>query len=150
MCLYISKASHPQYKKRIAQRDIVVWKVLYRASRYDPTKGVVYSYHAPYQGTRYELGEVNKQDMRKKQQFSCVTIQQGLHSCRTHKEAKYLATRTGNRKVFYAIIPKGSALFFGAHNDVVSDTLIVYKTKEALEAVHGPIAKRVPRHIIAI
>lgn len=149
MCLVIDTKFHKRiarrhkYAPRVAQRDIVVYKVLTTPKRRSGFGDGV-KHFSPYQMMPYELGKEYKSVMRS----SHIYVNAGLHSYRTRNACR--RTTSLSREIFPAIIPRGSLLFFGNGDTVVSTSLIVYKDMAALEAVHGPVDSGVPRAQIAV
>lgn len=60
-------------------------------------------------------------------------IDRGIHAYTTEKRCKITCNmfhdETGTRK-FWAVIPKDSKFFVGNDDDIVSDNLIIFKTRE--------------------
>lgn len=137
---------HDKYTSRIAQRDILVYKVL------EPCKNKTNFALSPYQAFIWKFGKlVNRRAVKScydTYKWAQPTIRIGLHACTTrHSAFRHMQFA---RKVFPAIVPKGSRVFFGLHNEIVSNNLIVYKNMEDLEAVHGKVAQGVKKKLIAI
>lgn len=149
MCLVIDTNLHKKiarsrkYAPRVAQRDIVVYKVLVTPKRRSGIDGGV-KHFSPYQMMPYELGKEYKSVMGSSHRY----VHAGLHSYRTRNACR--RTTALSREVYPAIIPRGSLLFFGSGDTVVSTSLIVYADMAALEAVHGPVDSGVPRAQIAV
>ena len=145
MCLYIDESVHGSaYSKQkafIAQTDIVVWKFLDK--RYDYRDGK-YHYHAPYRGTEYKLGDLNESALEKEWD----KVHKGLHCFASHRKARSEKEIFGSTSsVFCGIIPKGSQVYVGICKELVSNQLIVYKSKKDLEAVHGEIQPAITKDI---
>ena len=148
MCLYIDLTFHKASKKpAVATRDILVWIVL----KYSDKLGGV----APYRGCRWDFGSKRETTTLSRDDFPCKNIiEYGLHATLSQTSARKLASSFYNgygsnpAKVFPAIIPKGSKLFFGSYRDIVATRMIVYKDLAAVEAKHGPIAPKVPKKLL--
>lgn len=146
MCLYIDKELHgSSYRKMkpfIAQTDIVVWKLLEKKYDYQDNE---YHYYAPYRGTEYAFNALNKSALVKEWE----AVHEGLHCFSSHRKARSeKQTNFGyDTTVFWGIIPKGSKVFVGAGKELVSNQLIVYKSKKDLEAVHGEIQPAITKDI---
>ena len=60
-------------------------------------------------------------------------IDKGIHAYTTEKRCKITCDNfhdeTGTKK-FWAVIPKGSKYFIGIEDDIVSDNLIIFNTRE--------------------
>lgn len=118
-----------EYKGEIAKKDIVVYKVLDRATE---TCG-----QAPYQsdfyyekGMHYTESEL-KIVVQKGLNDYCLQIHQGLHafvSKNNHGINEYMAMHKKHcgSKAIEMIIPKGSIYYLGTNNDIVTNNLIWY------------------------
>lgn len=146
MCLYIDESVHgTAYSKQkpfIAQTDIVVWKLLIKDFDFDEDKTV---YLAPYRRTLYVLGQLYKSKLGK----DWCAIDEGLHCFSNHRKARMVKELEWDfdTSVFWAIIPKGSKVYVGTDKELVSNQLIVYKSKKDLEAVHGKIQPAIAKDI---
>ncbi len=155
MCLTIDYKLHEPVEKkgyrytrpRIAQRDIFVYKVLVEYDNF-PTCGF-----SPYRGFRWDFGvRVNRnmgELIKSPMFFDNVHVGKGLHSC-TKISATYYHMMADSANRYPVIIPKGSMVYFGRDNEIVSNSLIVYRTMEDLQSVHGKVAKGVKKEKIAI
>lgn len=147
MCLYVDDSltgldSRGRVKRRRAVCDILVYKILHY-SGYDG------SYNSPYMGTRWELGVPQKSIIkvyRDEWDDDMGVVEEGLHSFISPVVAQSRGI-AGTR--LPAIIPKGSKVIFGEDDEVVSDTLIVYKDLESLVKARGAIGPGIPREKIA-
>lgn len=153
MCLSVDPLYHKATKSkkpqpRIAQRDIVVWKVLESPSYHERVKHKS-ALVSPYQRTPYKLGERRYENIKVygDRTFKYYVLE-GLHSYRT-RIGCFITTST-KKDIYPAIIPRGSKVFFGLSGKVVSTSLIVYANMAALEKVHGPVGEGVPRAEIAL
>lgn len=143
MCLYVDKNYHPGMspKARVAQQDILVYKVLDKTPRG--------AYRSPYQGTKWTLGGMKKSSLHcTYSSYGSWTVRIGLHSCITRSAAK-LHTYCAS-DIYPAIIPKGSRVWFGTSDEIASDKLIVYRDKAELVKARGAIGPAVHRNKIAI
>ena len=153
MCLSVDPLYHKATKSkqpqpRIAQRDIVVWKVLESPSYHERVKHKS-ALVSPYQRTPYKLGErMNKNIKVRGNRTFKYYVYEGLHSYRTRIGCYNIAST--EKDIYPAIIPRGSKVFFGLSGKVVSSSLIVYANMAALEKVHGPVGDGVPRTEIAL
>ena len=140
MCLTIDKTEHTEtmrygnYKKLpkplIADKDIPCHKFLKYVRNHD--------YYTPYIVAKVEFNEdgiaILESDLKGKKKYPfgykyCSFdkehyIYEGIHSYCNNIICFV------NHICFNAIIPKGSMYYYGDDNDLVSDTLIVFKTKE--------------------
>lgn len=143
----VIRTSYDNYTSRIAQRDIVVYKAL------EPEKNSPNTGRSPYRAFIWRFGKrVNRRGFtlcHTKYKWALATINEGLHACTTRTSA-LRHVHYGVGKVFPAIIPRGSRVVFGIKNEIVSNSLIVYKNMEDLEAVHGKVAQGVKKKLIAI
>lgn len=139
MCLHIFPKLHPKNKVRVAERDIVVYKVLEAAS----SRTAI----SPYMEHVWWFGKACFADMIVVKQYYGYIIEEGLHACTTIKSAHtHLWTKCA---VYPAVIPKGSEMYFGMDDEVVSNALIVYKNLSDLEKVHGKVAEPVLKREIS-
>lgn len=148
MCLDVDKKVHTDPKKAfIARTDIVVYKILrkkydYDYNQYGETTDTRIYYQAPYRNFTYKMGTLYTEKRMKVGKY--LSVDAGLHSCKTRRAANLRNPDGTYGTVFPAIIPKGSRVFVGTFGDMVSNRLIVYKDKADLEAVHGKIHPRIP------
>lgn len=113
MCLYIDTTKHPDNKRRIAQCDILVWK----SGNWDVSGRLRPTYRY---GFRYQAGvKTIPVPLRVRSSWGVKQVHAGYHS--------YCQWNTR----YPAIIPKGAKFFFGSRGDIVSSSLIVYKTLKA-------------------
>lgn len=149
MCLTVDPLYHKATKNkkpqpRIAQRDIVVWKVLEPSTHHERVKHKS-ALVSPYQRTPYKLGERKDENINWTSKYY---VYDGLHSYRTRIGG--FITASTKKDIYPAIIPRGSKVFFGLSGKVVSTSLIVYANMAELEKVHGPVGEGVPRAEIAL
>lgn len=130
MCLYLKKtfpnkeaAKAYMQNPPLTKRNIVVWKGLER-HHINPSRNTLKS---PYNSFIYEKGNHYYQTGQKftfsiskgyNGRYS-VTINRGLHACISSEAAH----KHGSHAV-EMVIPKGSILFRGMSNDIVTDNLI--------------------------
>lgn len=121
MCLRVDDIIHPGRWPdcKVTKKNLLVFKGLSVDTR---SKGITYS--SPYRGTEYVMGNMNHADL-----FSDTCgnyygeIHHGIHSCLSRAAAKEHSSR-----VFPAIIPAGSKIWYGkGYRDVASDKLIVFR-----------------------
>ena len=120
MCLYIK----PHTRRRIAKRDIPVFKVLRR---------VGINLCSPYQDVRYEQGKTKRVKLQhepshKYQWWRARNIDIGLHAFVNKTNAEDLARKVQGLSTAAAvlvdmIVPKGSAYYLGTNGDIVSSRL---------------------------
>lgn len=130
MCLY--EIDGQPFETRIANRDIVVWKALYKTCRGN--------YLSPYQQTLYNFGKCMRSKLTIGSKWGDQVVDVGLHSCLLREDAEYHSD-----EVFPAIIPAGSKFIVGNEDEVASNALIVYEDMKQLQAVHGRV--RDPVHV---
>lgn len=155
MCLFVDEKIHTPERKRatyrIASQDILVYKVLK-----NPHEKCGY---APYMDTRWTFGSPRSyQRLRKSLNITNEAIEAGLHAFTSLSTAEYRASKLDTSgfygsynkyKVFPAVIPKGSRLYFGCKDDIVATDLIVYKDRVSLVAARGPIGKGIKKKLIS-
>lgn len=111
MCFYISR-KHPELK--IAERDIICWKLMLNCNRGYPTNHV----ESRYEGYLYQLGYHYREDLGFKTYFSCAlnneVIGRGIHSYSTRREAnEYFKNDYSDRAIIVeCYIPKGSSYYY--------------------------------------
>lgn len=134
MCL---QPINGRFEIRIADRDIVVWKVLetYPTRKGTPGKTL----HSPYYGAIYNPGKTKRSVMR----VVFGNIDEALHAFITLDAAETRKGGDSSRHVFPAVIPAGSKFTVGQWNEIASTALIVYRTMKDLEKVHGKVAEPV-------
>lgn len=157
MCLRVNYLKHPTdkngyHKPRVANRDIVVYKVLRSMSGLSVRgKNVeAIKWTSPYRAKwQWKFAYLATEPLIRIKYANAGEA--GLHSCRTKTAAKeHLNSEYWpDRKAFPAIIPKGSEVYFGLSGDIMSSKLIVYKDMAQLEAVHGKVGKGVKQVHIA-
>ena len=137
MCLYVDTSFHKSNTASVATRDILVWKVLKLPNN-------IFGF-APFQGCKWHFGF----ERSSKLDYWNRVVDAGLHAKLSKTAARrYVRCGLDNVRVFPAIIPKGSKLFFGRDRDIVATQMIVYKDLAAVEANHGPIAPKVPKKLL--
>lgn len=112
----------------IAQNNIVVYKAL-DTKTYNGVKNICTPYR--YLPIVFFDGKcvMNESNMDIYGEF----INKGIHAYTTEERCKITCNmfhdETGTKK-FWAVIPKGSRFFVGNGDDIVSDNLIIFKTRE--------------------
>ena len=134
MCLY---AIDGQFEIRVADRDIVVWKVLEIFPTADNKPGK--QLYSPYYRATYIPGKTKRSVMR----VYFGGIDEGLHAFITLDAVKTRKAGDSQRHVFPAVIPAGSKFAVGGRHEIASTALIVYRTMADLEKVHGKVAEPV-------
>lgn len=134
MCLH---PINDRFEIRIADRDIVVWKVLetYPTLKNKPGKTL----YSPYYCAIYNPGRTKRSPMW----ITCGVIDEGLHAFITHDAAVRRMKAETQRHIYPAVIPAGSKFTVGRWNEIASTALIVYHTMKDLEKVHGKVAEPV-------
>lgn len=150
MCLYPDPTIHEispagKVKHRFAARDILVWKVLRVRNSCDKLGGF-----APFRDTRWLFGKTHTAPKMRKVIDIYDGVEQGLHACISRTKAKEVRVSMIGKRIFPAVIPKGSKLFFGGNRDIAADTMIVYPNLAAVEAKHGPIAPKVFKKLLVL
>ena len=135
MCLIVKKGC----KIEIAEKDITTYKHVYDDGNY--WNGIFYSYprflyneiqKAKYSDQLWLLLDDNDIDtytelkhlQREKHNDGTIVINEGFQSY--VKESNHFLYS----KIAICIIPKGSEYCFGEYSDIVSNQIIVFKTKE--------------------
>lgn len=137
MCLTINTTFHKKEKPIVAERSILVYKVLERYVGKENTN----KYHTPYQGKRINFNPNDgmyfyKNTRIKKELFgSEKLITNGIHSFTDKQLAVNEVEMYSNKSMYrqsmhYAIIPKGSNFYIGTDGDIVSTNLVVFKCKK--------------------
>ena len=129
MCLEKSLIHKNNWDKPfIAKNNIVVYKAL-DTKNYDYTKSIYTPYmhlHIVFDNGKCVMNEPSMEIYGK-------FIDKGIHAYTTEERCKITCDmyhhETGTKK-FWAVIPKGSKYFVGNENDIVSDNLIIFKTRE--------------------
>ena len=112
----------------IAKNNIVVYKAL-DTKELDGSKHIC----TPYKKFPIIFFEgkcvMNEPNMDIKRFF----VNRGIHAYTTEQQCKKTCNLyyedTGTKK-FWAVIPKGSSFFVGEYYDIVSDNLIIFKSRE--------------------
>lgn len=139
MCLIIptnteSLGKAIKQSKKIATKDIVVYKVVKVGKKWKNQYGEGYKFISLYENFPYKLG-YHYYQKDKKFSFNlysnCVynssfilEIYKGLHAYIKLDEIIVLKSTYTDRAIIKCIIPKGSEYFVGTHNDIVTDNLI--------------------------
>lgn len=151
MCLYVDMNLHKGTRRgvyareagfapcRVAQRDILVYKVL--DGRYT----------SPYQYSIWVPGVAKTATKMRKTSGSMNEIEAGLHALTTMNDAEGFRKSCwgGGNKIFPAVIPKGSRVFFGRNGHIAADKMVIFKDVADLEAKYGKIGAGVPKADIA-
>lgn len=137
MCLH---PINDRFEIRIADRDIVVWKVLetYPTLKNKPGKTL----YSPFYGAIYHPGRTKRSPIW----ITYGVIDEGLHAFITrdaHDAVDLLARGEKLRRIYPAVIPAGSKFTVGRWYEIASTALIVYDTMKDLEKVHGKVAEPV-------
>lgn len=132
MCLTISKIhKNNNNKPFIAEKDIIVFKAL---DHYDlNNRKKVFCTPYQYYPIDFIDGKcVMKSDLYMKSESNCYFVSIGIHSFRDEESAKVTCAGFPETKMtkHWAIIPKGSKYYIGDNNDIVSDNLIIFRTRE--------------------
>ena len=141
MCLYIDFDYHSDRKPKVADRPFVVKK---RLRKMDSGK-----YLTPYQGGMVEFGvlyedyndfEKEIDDVIDNNNFN--TVDYGHHSFRYNTiildfiDRRYTIADRDTVWV-YGVIPQGARFYIGLHQDLVSDSIVYYKTLDDLKEAYG-------------
>ena len=130
MCLEKSIIHNKNLDKPfIAKNNIVVYKAL-DTKIYDLTKSI----YTPYMHLHIVFFEGKCVMFEPNMEISSLKfIDKGLHAYTTEERCKKTCRlfhyETGTKK-FWAVIPKESKFFVGNEDDIVSDNLIIFKTRE--------------------
>lgn len=135
MCLTVSRFWHRGKipKPKIAKRNIHVYKALaiYTTTYVTPFQRRAVIFKNKICNLKAELGLEGQSDR-------LFYVSTGIHSCRTTRKAIRVLDDSFIEPTHYsikhAIIPKGSEYFIGAENDLVSNNLLIFETKEAYKA----------------
>ncbi len=110
MCLIIDRETHPNNESIILNEDMVVCKVLL------PT---IKEYTTPFRDMPVTFNQLYTASIKIHRNSR---IEEGLHSFKSKTKAMEW---TGFIKIFKAIIPKGSEVYYGINGDIVSNQLII-------------------------
>lgn len=126
MCLHIDEQFHPNRKAFIADRPLLVYKVLHKTMNTSPCR---------YK--RYEFGVSNKVP-----HFSYDydgDVEQGLHAYTSLHAAQcsYWKTYSNRTIVRPAIIPAGARVWLGYSDEICATELIVYRNGKELRDAYG-------------
>ena len=137
MCLRINITFHKKEKLIVAERSILVYKVLerYFGKEYNN------KYHTPFIGKSINFNPDDgmyfyKNTQIKKELFGSdehkqKLITNGIHSFTDKQFAiDYCHNSLYRQSMHYAIIPKGSNFYIGCDGDIVSTNLVVFKRKK--------------------
>ncbi len=150
MCLDIDRNLHDELaRSRIAKQDILVYKVLKVGFERTRRGNLVKRYYAPYMGLQWVMGRLEKARMRVYGGAYRQRVEEGLHSCLNMVSAYSRGGGWSNHEIFPAVIPKGSAVYFGRGDEVASSQLVVYADMVALEKARGKVGPGIPRADIA-
>lgn len=134
MCLYISKWHHGSNPKpKTAKKDIHVYKVLYDLDNeyYTPFRRALVEFHSNIAISTASRLTILRRSLNI--EFSSVDIvTEGIHAYRTILRAKSISNCMGGY-IYHAIIPKGTKYYVGIDKNIVSEKLIIFKTKEAFK-----------------
>jgi len=124
MCLIVDKIQHPNNLPIVLDRDLYVTKYLrYNYSR-NPFKS---KWVTPFQmkSVRFIFGRAILKAKIKEGGFiddiHCLKIHKGIHSMTGPWKYSHFVTP------FRAKIPKGTKVYYGTDDDIVSEKLIIYK-----------------------
>lgn len=110
MCLHISVVRHSNHLTPIIMaEDRIVYKVLSKTNR---SPMLEFLYH-PLHTYHTELDVYEKY----------AIVDDGFHAFTTYEAARQYAIDSVGEKVVEFTIPKGSTVFFGTENDIVSNTI---------------------------
>ena len=136
MCLKVDRTKHwfPYMAgPKKAKRNLLVWKALRDRPRTSFEEEWIKHFPAsPYHQEPYTFGVIKTSKLTL-EYLRGYEVNEGLHTL----DNKFSLEWAPEFSRFPAIIPKGSKYFLGAEEDVVSDSLVVFKTMEDLEAVYG-------------
>ena len=106
-----------------ANTDLKVYKLLNRDSYLGQG-----CYHTPYIGyiVRFIINTVEMNSNLEVPTKNGI-LYVGIHA---YTELPYYTTNKSS-KFFYAVIPKGSELYFGCNGEIASDRLIIFESKKA-------------------
>lgn len=131
MCLYVDSHFHPTNKPYVNKVPWVAWKMLhtYQSAR----TGL--ELRSPFRDFKWRPGRLEHRKLEDLRGYTPrqARIFKGLHGFRTENSC----TAAGGSQIFPCLIPPGSEVFYGLHNDFVSSQLIVYETMQDLEACWG-------------
>ena len=137
MCLTIKTTFHKKGKPLVAERNILVYKMLerYIGKKYNN------QYHTPFMGTPINFCDEGDNmyfykatRLQKNEYDSDYCISKGIHSFfdkpTAINEVNAYDERIYRMSMHYAVIPKGSKFFIGSDGDIVSTNLVVFKRKK--------------------
>ena len=124
MCLCVDTKKHFNGKPKIADTDILVYKMLTLND-----EGEIVTPYQRYLIIFDENGTFTYSKVRLKK-IGNSEITKGIHSFLSEIGAWLLRYHEFDRSIHYAIIPKGSRYFIGVVGDIVSNNLIVFENKE--------------------
>ncbi len=114
MCLTLDKHS----KRTKAEEDIACYKIV--------TMSLSGCYYTYYQGIRINIGETYDSYLRKYKSDFGSKVEEGLHSFKELKDARYFQSLRSWSFIIKCVIPKGSWYyegFFGAEKSYASNKL---------------------------
>lgn len=126
MCLFVDKTIHSTHTPIRVERDLKVYKVLsimddgfitpYQATIVNFVDGkCVLTAHCFDNELRYLANNSYQQ-----------CINNGIHSYRDNIHSVILKNKNESYRIFKAIIPKGTLVWFGLFGEICSEKLIIY------------------------
>lgn len=106
-------------QKRIADKDIMVYKCLQFTFKSKSIGQMDYSIYSPYYNKEWLFNTIYTDKIKKPTGYK-TEVEKGLHSATTIRRAK-----NHGGHIFTAIIPKGTAYYKGNNNDLVSEALVI-------------------------
>ena len=134
MCLYIHPRYHKKnifnrYKPLVAKEDILVYKWLHPI-------GSIYITPFLYERVLFSCGQalLSVKKFKVFYKSSCLSsVKQGIHAktvSEKHLDEEYLHGIKEIAKEHLAVIPRGARFYIGDEQDVVSDKLFIYESKQ--------------------
>ena len=126
MCLNIDTTKHPELKPLIADKDITVWKVMYKTNK-SPYQGAAYVANHYCSMVRLKPVEVHFKGIDVV--LHSATIEEGYHAFRIREVARKLIRgfsyffANNNYKLVKMVIPKGTRYYIGNKGDIVSEVI---------------------------
>lgn len=136
MCLYVNNRKHTFniFTGKPVPRRLLFSKTVWKVLKVDEKTGKVFT---PYVRETIKFNDDGKWESKvfSRKQFANTFYGQktsaGFHALLDYEEAKTLADCLWTSGcvviVCKAVIPKGSYVFYGKHNDICSNRMIVYR-----------------------
>ena len=129
MCLTINSLLHPYYKPLVAEKNIVVYKVLcHYVGALPSVWRTPYKHYEIDFGVRGSVGryEYPHTELNVFHGLGCFTVNEGIHAfCLPLNPLE-----KGTYFDFKGIIPKGTKFYIGINDDIVAEDMIIFQNQQ--------------------